>query len=287
MLHRRMVLAGSWYPAGRRACETQIRDYWHDLPATDGPPPDAPLRLGVVPHAGWMFSGRLAAHVFHALHPDEDVGLAIVLGGHLRRGDPVVAMVEGDWETPFGPLTLHEAIRPALEDLPAIVFDSERRVSPDNSVEVQLPLVRYAFPQAELVALRVPPSRLAAEVGRRLAAYVAERERPVAVVASTDLTHYGPNYDFEPHGRGPEALRWVVEENDPAFIAALEAGDSAGILETAGQRHNACSPGGTVAVNEIAHTNGLRFSLLGHATSRAVVNDDEPNFVGYAAGVYR
>ena len=63
----------------------------------------------------------------------------------------------------------------------------------------------------------------AAQLGTLLADYLKSSGLRAVVVASTDLTHYGPNYEFEPMGTGEEALRWVSEVNDPDFIRAVEA----------------------------------------------------------------
>jgi hypothetical protein len=296
---RTMEFAGAWYPADAAACERAIRAWWEAAPAapqTAAPqsaaprapaPEGAPARLGIAPHAGWVYSGRLAARVFQALVPDAAVELAVVMGGHLRAGDPVVAMMEGAWETPFGPLPIHTGFRAELEALERLRPETPVRCAADNSTELQLPFVRYRYPRAGLLALRVPPGPPALELGRRLAAYLARTGLNAVAVASTDLTHYGPAYGFEPQGRGPAALRWVREENDPAFIAAVASGEGERILAVANGRHCACSAGSVAALNELARQRGLRFHLLDYATSDDVQPGASHNFVGYLAGVYR
>jgi len=281
MFHRTMEFAGSWYPRRAEACEQQIRAYWNVPP----PATNSPTLFGVVPHAGWLFSGRIAARVFQALE-SEPPPLVVVLGGHLRRGDPVVAMTEGEWETPFGLFPIHEGFRAELEKLPEVVLENERRHYPDNSTELQLPFARFKFPGAELLPIRVPPGPAALEVGRRLHAYLAANKLRAAVIASTDLTHYGDNYGFQPRGKGPAALTWVREVNDPAFIRAVEKGDSEGILAVAAERTNACSAGAVAALNELARADGLAFRPLAYATSADAGPHDTRNFVGYVGGIY-
>jgi hypothetical protein len=276
---RPMDFAGSWYPAGPAACRRAIREF-----ANLQPPPAA--RLGLAPHAGWVYSGRLAARVYQALSAGGDADLVIVLGGHLRRIDPLRVMVEGAWDTPLGAFALHTAIRPKLAGLSPLVWETPEDYEPDNSTELQLPFARHAFPRAELLALRVPPGPLALEVGRRLADYLAASGLRAVAVASTDLTHYGPNYGFEPKGRGAAALRWVREENDPAFIRALESGGGEAVLDVSHQRHCACSAGAVAALAEVARQRGLPFQSLGYATSADVKPGDATDFVGYLAGVW-
>ena len=178
---RPMEFAGAWYPGTAKACAAQIEGWWAGLPADEGRRSDAPAattRLGVVPHAGWVYSGRLAARVFHALGPDPDVQLALVLGGHLRTTDPVVAMGAGAWETPFGPVPMHTGFAPVLDALERdgalrLRRETPERYTADNSTELQLPFVRHAFPNAEALVMRVPPSSAALALGAALADYLA------------------------------------------------------------------------------------------------------------------
>ena len=274
-----MDFAGSWYPAGPDACARAIAEY------AAAPPPGA--RLALAPHAGWLYSGRLAAHAYQALAAGGDADLVIVLGGHLRRTDPLIVMAEGQWETPFGPFTLHAAARSAFAGFGAVEWETPASYTPDNSTELQLPFAKHAFPRAELLALRVPPSSEAVQVGAALADYVARSRLRTVAIASTDLTHYGPNYRFETHGRGAPALRWVREENDPAFLHAVQSESPETVLEVSHARQCACSAGAAIALTEMARRQGLRFESLGYATSADVKPGDLRNFVGYLAGVWR
>jgi AmmeMemoRadiSam system protein B len=214
------------------------------------------------------------------------VELAIVLGGHLGPGERIVAMGAGEWETPFGPLKVHTGFEQSLHAVGPVRLETPARYAADNSTELQLPFVRHAFPRAELLALRVPPGPAALQVGEALADYLQRSGLQSVGVASTDLTHYGPGYGFEPHGRGPAALRWVREHNDPAFIDAVVAGDGARLLALANRERCACSAGAVAALGAVAHREGGRFRPLDYATSDDVKPGDSLNFVGYLAGVY-
>ncbi len=276
---RPMDFASSWYPAAPEACRGAIQGF-------ESPQAAPAARFGVAPHAGWMYSGRLAARVFQSLAAGGAADLVIVLGGHLRRTHPLIVMAEGAWATPFGDFPLHRGFSGRLSGLAGTVWETPAEYEPDNSTELQLPFARLKFPTAELLAMRVPPSAVALEVGQRLAEYLAETGLRAVAVASTDLTHYGPNYQFEPHGRGAAAMRWVREENDPAFIRAVEAGGGQAVLDVSQQRHCACSAGGVAALAELARRQGLRFQTLGYATSAEARQGDSTNFVGYLAGVW-
>ena len=281
MFRRGMDFAGSWYPRGPEACLRKIESY-----LTEGDESVASTRIGIVPHAGWVYSGRLAGRMFQCLTDDPGVELVVLLGGHLGRGDPIVAMVEGEWETPFGSFQIHEGFTAELERFGSVVWEREGRYTPDNSTELQLPFAKHRFPAARLLPMRVPPGDVAIDLGRCLAGYLERSGLNAVVIASTDLTHYGPNYGFTPKGRGPSALAWVRAENDAAFIRAVESGQSPAILDAMHRQHAACSAGSVVAANEIALSRGQRFRTLAYATSAEVAGESAENFVGYLSGVY-
>ncbi len=284
VFRRRMAFGGDWYPADRDACARAIRRFQEERDGTL-----KPARWGVVPHAGWVFSGALAARVFDSLPAPEEVQLVIVLGGHLRPDDPVIAMTEGEWETPFGALPLHGGIRKVLEQArPSlrVVFEDAQRHHADNSTELQLPFVKHRYPKAELVVMRLPPSPAALQVGRLLVDYLELSGLRAVGVGSTDLTHYGPAYGFEPHGRGEAALHWVRGKNDPAFIDAIASGSGERILSVAAEKRNACSAGAAAALTLLAAADGGVFEPLDYMTSADIMPRESLNFVGYVGGVY-
>jgi hypothetical protein len=246
-----MDFAGSWYPASRAACQREIESYWREAGEEPGPHVRQ-ARLGIAPHAGWMYSGGLTARVYQWLADDPTVELVVVLGGHLRARDPLVAMTEGAWETPFGPFAIHDGFTRQLESLEPVRREHEGRYTPDNSTELQLPFAKFKYPEAELLPLRVPPGPAAITLGGVLADYLDAAGLDAVVIASTDLTHYGPHYGFTPKGSGPAALHWVRSENDPAFIAAVEEGDPQAVLTASERRRCACSAGAVAAVAELA-----------------------------------
>jgi AmmeMemoRadiSam system protein B len=109
--------------------------------------------------------------------------------------------------------------------------------------------------------------------------------RKIAVVGSTDLTHYGDNYGFSPHGRGPDAVRWVKEVNDRRVVEALLSMDLEKAIELAGREQSACSVGGAVTAARFAQKLGARNGqLLEYRTSYDI--SPSPFFVGYAGIIY-
>jgi AmmeMemoRadiSam system protein B len=271
---RKRCLPAGWYP-GTAQCVRDAVDAWGV--------PDSGRRTavaGVAPHAGWEFSGALAGAVFTGLAGALDT--IVIIGGHLAPVDGILCATEEAYETPLGPATADLELLAALKKL---VRMGEDRWA-DNTVEVQLPLARHFHPAARCLGLRAPPSALAGDLGRAVAAAARSLGRKVGVVGSTDLTHYGPNYGFAPAGTGADAERWVRDVNDRRFIDALVAMDEDAAREHAVAEHSACSAGGAIAAMAFARENGAaRGELLAYRTSRDVHVSD--SFVGYAAVLYR
>lgn len=275
---RAMALGGAWYPARAEACTRELQGF-----IAGGVTPRPGARLCVVPHAGWRFSGRVAARAVAALGPETPVKLIVVLGGHLGRRDPLVTMSRGAWQTPYGWLPIHEGFAAALAAFDAVVDETQGGFLQDNSIEVQLPIAHRRFPEAELLPIRVPPNGQALALGEALGQYLGQGGPSAVVLASTDLTHYGPAYGFTPAGPLPGAREWMTR-NDQGFIDAVRRLDAAGVLDAANRHHAACSAGSVAAACRMARDGGARFELLDYTTSADVAPSE--NAVGYLGGVF-
>jgi len=277
-----------WYPAERRACEALIDEFLSAVDET-ALPPALPGGAGIVPHAGWAFSGRLAAQVFWALSqqqaPDEAVETVVLFGGHLGPRSASWLITSGSWPTPVGEVEvdaeLSEALAASTDLSPIEAHDYE----PDNTIELQMPLVRQLFPNRRLVVAGVPADAAAVAVGRAAVTQARRLGRRVVVVGSTDLTHYGPNYGFMPHGRGPEAVRWVKEENDRRAVELMSGLEAETLRKESLEGHLVCCPGAACAALGAAQKAGAR---AGHVLERFTSYDLRPadSFVGYASVVF-
>lgn len=264
---RRRALPPGWYPSDERSAGGLIEEWNAD------PPPSGAM-AAVAPHAGWAFSGRLAVRAVSALRGAETV---VVIGGHLPDGYPVLMAPEKSFETPLGALEadleLAEALRSSLE------IEEDRAA--DNTVEVQLPIVKARFPESRILWLRAPAGPRATALGKALEKAASGLGRKVSCLGSTDLTHYGPDYGFSPAGRGAAAEAWVREKSDKGFMDALLAMDPETVLERGGEGA-ACSAGAAAAALAFAIASGSRrASLLGYATS--LETRESESFVGYCA----
>jgi AmmeMemoRadiSam system protein B len=234
----------------------------------------------IMPHAGWYYSGRTAA--LGAASLIKEAQTVVILGGHLGSGSAPLFAMEDAVKTPFGAMPIDTALRSAMFD----EIDGEQDIYRDNTVEVLLPMAHYFFPEAKLLWLRLPADDSSYETGRILSQTAAKLNRKIKVIASTDLTHYGPNYRFTPHGVGEAALRWVREVNDADFIKAVESGSGKEVLRRAEKDFSSCSAGAVLGAMGFAEAEGFKKArLLEYATSADVNKEAEvpDSFVGYAA----
>ncbi|MEE4355076.1 MAG: AmmeMemoRadiSam system protein B [Desulfococcaceae bacterium] len=280
---RKAHFSGTWYPGTAGACENEIRQFLQQgqKEQSSKDAADSEPRGGIVPHAGWYFSGSIACNIIHALSRGQQPDTVILFGMHLHPDSPPVMMPRGAWETPFGLLPV--AAELAAELMPQFSFrkESSQKFVPDNTVELQLPFIKYFFPEADILAIGVPPSETALKIAAALAGISAEQHLNIRVIGSTDLTHYGANYGFSPKGTGEKALEWVKEENDRKFIDTVISMNPSEIIREGLQNRNACCAGAAAAAVATAKSLGAsRARSLFYASS----HDKHPgdSFVGYA-----
>lgn len=270
---RKNALSPSWYPQDAEG----VRRFLLSLPLL----PETPGAVAALaPHAGWYYSGAVAARAAAAL--DRDAETLVVCGGHLPAGAPALFAEEDAAATPLGDLEIDGEFRSLLWDKLNGKPDRYR----DNTVEVLLPMVKHFFPQTKLVWLRLGADLRSYEAGKLIAQTALSLKRKTVLLGSTDLTHYGGGYGFSPHGGGPAALEWVKTVNDRGFINAVLAGAPEETLVQAERNRAACSAGAALAclgyTAELAAGSG---KLLAYATSADVGESGEipDSFVGYAA----
>ncbi len=269
---RSRMLPPGWYPLSRSECVTTIEEM---VAGVKPLPAGTKVYGGIMPHAGWFFSGKLAARVFCLASKAMQPQIVCVFGGHLGDSPPLLVTDEA-WETPLGDIPLatefYEPLRTRLtlkEEYPG-----------DNTIEVQLPFVKYFFPKAKVLAVRSPQTQQAVALGEAVAAIAQELKLSLLAFGSTDLTHYGPNYGWAPKGYGPDAVKWVKEVNDKRFIDLTLKLDATGMLQDAALHQSACSAGGAVAAVAAAKKLGAtKAQLVDYYTSYDIMPGD--SFVGY------
>ncbi len=278
--------SGSWYPASADECEQIISGFVSKTGEPKAYGDDSQGWLcGVVPHAGWYYSGSIAFQVIQALSKGDKPDTIVIFGKHMHKNDPPTIMSEGSFETPFGDLPINEAFTGVLMDDYPFYTETPDRHTPENTIELQLPFVKHFFKDSKCLVIGVPPTDEAEVLGKMVVEIAKQCGFNIKIIGSTDLTHYGPNYGFVPEGVGEESVNWVKTENDKRIIDAALSADSPLIIKEGTSNFNACCSGALAATASAAKAFGRNEGvLLNYHTSYDTTPGD--SFVGYAGIVY-
>ncbi|MEA3408265.1 MAG: AmmeMemoRadiSam system protein B [Chloroflexota bacterium] len=277
------AVAGMFYPEGENACREKVRACLDvEVEAVEGT-----IWGGMVPHAGWDFSGPTAGRVFAALNT-QDPPEAFIFFGAIHRGGVGAPSLygSGEWRTPLGTLPVDEELAELLlDELAGDVVNRPQAHAYEHSIEVQLPFVKYRFPEAKILPLAMPPVSQAHDLGREIAKATEGIERRIVAIASSDLTHYGPRYGFTPAGTGASGLDWM-RENDRRLLQLVEEMRASEIVGEAQAHHNACGAGAIAAAMGYALGRGADKGIVLHYTSSHDVMPMGQDAVGYGAAVF-
>jgi AmmeMemoRadiSam system protein B len=290
MRTRDPIVAGQFYPGDRGSCVEEIQGCLTERSPAESLPES--IVGGIVPHAGWLFSGSVAALVFRAVKKrHEQVATFVIFGAAHGYFGRLPAVYEGDgWRTPLGEVAIDTELAAAILSSQTAVSDAGAHRS-EHSIEVQVPFVQHLFPGSAIVPILVPPGDEAISLGVAVGKAIGGGDRKVVCIGSTDLTHYGPRYGFAPKGTGVVGLKWAETVNDAAFIDAALKLDARGILAGAVENYNACGAGAAAAAvataKQLGKSEGV---LLAHTTSNEAMKSKmgrtSADSVGYAAIVF-
>jgi AmmeMemoRadiSam system protein B len=274
---RKPYVANAFYAGTKAELTDQITEcFTHRLgpgavpkPTRDG----ARKILGfVAPHAGYMYSGPVAAHDYAQLAADGAPDAVVILGpNHTGAGSGVSILTQGSWETPLGVASIDSTLAEKIRKSSNIIDEDETAHLTEHSIEVQLPFTQFLYgDKIKFVPICMMMQDL--QTSREIAQAIADQMKGNhnVVIASSDFTHY------EPHE--------VASRNDKTAIAAIAALDSSKLNELGEtNRVTMCGYGPITTLMEVAKLKGnVQPKLLSYQTSGDITNDKSA-VVGYAA----
>ncbi len=270
---RRPAVAGSFYPASKEALTQELSRLLGERPRV-GPGLPGPVGL-IVPHAGYIYSGPVAAVGYRALAELGRPEAAVILGtNHTGLGGPItVPNTPEPWEIPLGEMPVEDGLWRDLAALPGVVRDDLPFLR-EHSIEVQLPFLYFIYGPLPFVPAVVSTTRQ--EVIRPFGEGLADllRGKSIAIIASTDFTHY------EPH--------LVAKRKDEVALEHIRKLDLEGFLRVVRDMDiSICGVGAVGILIAVAAELGLQeVEVLGYATSGETSGFFE-EVVGYAAVLFR
>lgn len=226
---RRPVVAGQFYEGGAESLRAQVKAcFLHKL--GPGKLPDVNLHflprrvLGLVcPHAGYMYSGAVAANGFFELALDGLPDTVVVLGpNHTGYGGGLGLVREGVWQTPLGEVAVDSAVADEILREARVVDVDELAHRFEHSIEVQLPFLQYLYGDKFKfvpICFQMQDVDSAVEVGKALVEVLDAKN--AVVIASSDLTHYEPQKNASVKDK--EVLKAVVDLDVKHFYHVLES----------------------------------------------------------------
>jgi len=278
---RRPTQAGAFYEGNAEALKLQIENcFLHEfgprkLPSVNV---DGSRRIvGLVcPHAGYMFSGAVAANAYYALASDGKPDTVVILGpNHTGYGSGLAVAAEGFWRTPLGDVEVDGETASEIVQEARIVDVDELAHRFEHSVEVQLPFLQYLYGSTfKFVPMCFQMQDLdsAVEVGKALATVLAGKS--AVVIASSDMTHYEPQRN--------------AVAKDMAVLKAVEAMDEKRFYSVIEKQNVTACGYGPIAASIVA-TKALgakEANVLCYKTS-GDVSGDYSRVVGYAAVCFK
>jgi MEMO1 family protein len=260
---RQPAVAGQFYPLRSENLEKELKRCFEGLEIRK-----RNILGAVCPHAGYTYSGKVAAHVYAVL-PKADT---YVLFGpnHTGYGSPVSVSID-TWKTPLGTI---EVDRELAEGLSGSIIDADELGHRyEHSIEVQLPFLQYRFDQDFKIlpiCLGMQDEETAIEVGNLIANLVSESGKKVAFIASSDFTHYQPAN--------------LAREIDNEIIEAILDLDISGIYERLYRRNaSVCGYGPISAMLTASQKLGANRAELLNYSNSGDISGDMNAVVGYAA----
>lgn len=272
MMIRPPAVAGAFYEGRPDRLTAQLEACFAANPPA--PATKQPFIGAVVPHAGLMYSGHVAA-AFYGL-ADLPKRLIILCPNHTGAGHFAAINGQGAWRTPLGDVTIDTPLADALMARTKLLREDSAAHAREHSLEVQLPFLQQLLGDFSFVPICLGAHRYdyCVEIGEAIADVIAAEEEPIAILASSDLNHYEDQQTTlrkdsvaiaQVLARDPQEFWRVVNELDISMC---------GFIPTTTM---------LVAANRLGATSA---ELIKHATS-GDINGDYRQVVGYASVIVR
>jgi len=285
---RKPAVAGQFYEAGQTQLQQTLKECFLD---ERGPKSLPKIGKGtknikglIVPHAGYIYSGAIAAHSYYQLSLNGFADTFIILGpNHTGMGSGVAVMTEGVWQTPLGSVSINKQLANQL--LKEIIDNDENAHTYEHSIEVQLPFLQFCAKEIKFdfipICMSMQDYETAKDVGEIIADAIKESGKKVVIIASSDFSHAGFNYSSMP----PKGLRVdeYAKKQDKMAIDKIVKMQPEELIKTVYENNITMCGYGPIAamLTAVKKLGANKAELLKYGTSYEVHPDS--SCVGYGA----
>lgn len=261
--HRAPAVAGRFYPADPTALRSQVQAFLGERVE----PID--VKALMVPHAGYVFSGQVAAEAYRRVKPPR---VAVILcPNHTGRGPKVSLWNEGSWGTPLGDVPIEQGLADRLRSVSRLVTPDEEAHLAEHAIEVHLPFLQVLNPDVAIVPLvlgHLHPDECV-QLGESISKMLVDGE---LLIASTDMSHFLP----------AEAAK----KQDELALRKVEARDPIGLYRTVADHDiSMCGFIPTAVALAAANALGAQSVIRVSYAHSGQVTRDSMSVVGYASAL--
>ena len=269
---RKSVIAGTWYPGDPETLRAEIRRYLDTVPVTSVGGPVVGL---VSPHAGYLYSGRIAAHGYRLVEGERYDAVVVIGPSHRVLFHGASLWLSGGYETPLGVVPVDSGLAGAILGGDPVMNADRRPHAAEHSVEIQLPFLQVALGAFSFVPIVMGTQDLRTCEAVADSVWRAARGRNVLVVGSSDLSHF---HSYE-----------QAKRLDGIVVDRVRIRDYRGLArDLDGGSCEACGGGPVVTAMLFAEKAGARGVQVLHYANSGDVTGERRQVVGYlAAAFYR
>jgi AmmeMemoRadiSam system protein B len=272
MSNIRPCIGGQWYPNTKELIIQNLEIY---LSNSDVEKPIGKLYGIIVPHAGHIYSGQVAAHAFKCIEDMDFDTVIVVSPSHFLADGNVLSTSHDAYLTVMGAIEIDKAFLNELDNRLRENFE-EKLVyvskDPEHAIEVELPFLQYILKSFLLVPIMIfnQSNEIASALGHSLAQVIADRN--ALLVASSDLSHFYPDR--------------IARDFDHEMLRRIQAFDPEGVIEAEILKKGfACGRGAISTVLYACRELGAnKVSVLDYSNS-GEISGDYGSVVGYGAAV--
>lgn len=181
-------LAGSWYPSDKARLSSVLDSY---LAAAKVEPIKGEVKALIVPHAGLIYSGGVAAYAYKTIQ-NEDYSTVLLLGFcHRRHFDGISVYKEGYFDTPLGPIEVDSQLASDIISRNKKIIFYPEAFTGENSIELELPFIKKVLPNSKIVPIAFGSGEFSyCKIMADILADVLSKRKDVILIASADMSHY-------------------------------------------------------------------------------------------------
>lgn len=263
-----------FYPDSPTQLQKMISNFWQNARPLQN---DQDLKILLVPHAGYVYSGQVAIDGYSSLHKNKNTKTVVLIGPAHKETEPLIALPGTKyWKTPLGKITINQKLTAKIRkkiNPNHLLENPEKTFANEHSLNVQLPMLQKALtPGFKLVPILINTTDYSQELALAIAS-VLKNEPNVLTVISTDLSHY---HQVDIAEKKDAQTIKIIKKLDPhKFITADRAGSA-----------SACGSAAIATSLFLANLWKCEFAQISYSNSGYSGKKDKSRVVGYLAGAF-